>query len=43
MCVERVDRVAVLGDLTERRLPVHLELEIAGLGAWSRDLAVHVG
>lgn len=43
MCVERVSRVAVLGELSERRLPVRLELEIAALGAWSRDLAVHVG
>jgi hypothetical protein len=43
MCVERVKRVAVVGDLNERRLPVHLELEVTGLGTWSRDLAVFVG
>lgn len=43
MCVERVFRVAILGDLVERRLLVHLELEIAGLGPWSHNLAVHIG
>jgi len=43
MCVERVFRVAILGDLVERRILVHLELEIAGLGHWSHNLAVHIG
>lgn len=31
MCVERVFRVAILRDLFERRLLVHLELGMAGL------------
>ncbi|MBS1041930.1 hypothetical protein JK203_13915 [Gluconobacter cerinus] len=43
MCVERVFRVAILGDLVERRILVHLELEIAGVGPWSHNLAVHIG
>lgn len=42
MCVERVEKVQVIGEPNERRLPVHLELEIAGFGRWSRDLAVHI-
>jgi hypothetical protein len=41
-CVERVNSVQVVGDLADRRLPVRLDLQIAGLGAWSRELAVHV-
>jgi hypothetical protein len=41
-CVIRVNSVEVIGDLSGRRLPVRLDLQIAGLGAWSRDLAVHV-
>lgn len=41
-CVDRVNSVEVIGDLADRRLPVRLDLQIAGLGAWSRDLAVHV-
>jgi hypothetical protein len=41
-CVERVNSVEVIGDLADRRLPVRLNLQIAGLGAWSRDIAVHV-
>ena len=41
-CVDRVNSVEVIGDLAGRRLPVRLDLQIAGLGAWSRDLAVHV-
>jgi len=43
MCVERVSRVAVIGNVNDRRLPVQLDLEIAGAGTLSRDLAVHVG
>lgn len=43
MCVERVVRVSVIGQLTDRRLPIRLDLEVAGVGAWSRDIAVHVG
>lgn len=42
MCVERVDRVAAIGEPNERRLPVHFDLQIAGVGFWSRDLAVFV-
>jgi hypothetical protein len=42
MCVERVDSVVAIGEPTERRLPVHLDLQIAGLGPWSRDLAVFI-
>ena len=42
-CVDRVRHVEVIGELVERRLPIRLDLEIAGLGAWTRDLAVHVG
>lgn len=41
-CVDRVARVAVIGELKDRRLPVRLNLQIAGLGPWCRDLAVHV-
>jgi hypothetical protein len=40
--VERVDKVTVVGDLDGSRLPVRLDLQIAGVGAWSRTLAVHV-
>lgn len=43
MCVERVDKVTVVGAPADRRLPVHFVLEIAGLGSWQRDLAVFVG
>jgi hypothetical protein len=42
-CVERVDEVAVIGAPEGRRLPVRLHLVVAGLGAWSRDLAIFVG
>lgn len=41
--VERVDKVTVVGDLDGSRLPVRLDLQIAGVGAWSRTIAVHVG
>jgi hypothetical protein len=41
--VERVDRVTVVGELEGRRLPVRLDLQVAGVGAWSRTLAVHIG
>jgi hypothetical protein len=42
MCVERVDAVVAIGEPSERRLPVHLDLQIAGLGPWTRDLAVFI-
>lgn len=42
MCVERVASVVAIGEPSKRRLPVHLDLQIAGLGPWSRDLAVFI-
>jgi len=41
-CVERVNSVEVIGDLAARRLPIRLDLQVAGLGPWIRDLAVFV-
>ena len=41
-CVERVNSVEVIGDLAARRLPIRLDLQVAGLGPWKRDLAVFV-
>ncbi|UQR61185.1 hypothetical protein LRP30_30035 [Bradyrhizobium sp. C-145] len=35
-CVERVEKVEVIGSLERGRLPIRLELMIAGVGSWSR-------
>ena len=40
--VERVLAVTILGPPEQERLPVRLDLQVAGEGAWSRELAIFV-
>ncbi|WP_165191615.1 hypothetical protein [Caulobacter soli] len=40
--VEQVTAVTILGSAANGRLPVRLELQVAGEGPWSRDLAIFV-
>lgn len=43
-CIERVIAVAAASDLpADRRLPIRVALDVAGLGRWERDLKVYVG
>jgi len=42
-CVDRVLSAQILSeDLTNRRLPMHIALEVAGLGRWEHDIKVYV-
>src|ERR1700722_7106575 len=42
-CVTRVRNVEILADApTKNRLPVRLDLDVQGIGAWTQELAVYV-
>jgi hypothetical protein len=42
-CVTRVRNVEILADApTKNRLPVRLDLDIQGIGAWTQEVAVYV-
>jgi hypothetical protein len=42
-CVTRVRSVKVLADTpTNNRLPVHIDLEVQGLGPWTRELSIYM-
>ena len=42
-CVTRVRSVKVLADTpTNNRLPVHVDLEVQGLGPWTRELSIYM-
>jgi hypothetical protein len=42
-CVTRVRNVEILADApTKNRLPVRLDLDVHGIGAWTQEVAVYV-
>ena len=41
-CVEKVHQVVVLGEIENNRLPVRLDLQVAGVGKWTRETAVYI-
>jgi hypothetical protein len=41
-CINQVRAVSVLGMPANNRVPVRFDLEVAGVGPWSRDLAIFV-